>query len=130
TDSRSTRPIGSQFRDYVHALRTLGPVEPDTKTFSYKDVTRDQTGWRARIFRHRWLPMQALETDLAWVAFIVFSAVTLLSHNTAVLFPLATNVFVFGLMLFQKVNKTRSRPAFQAPSFWNWVKAQLGIFIL
>jgi hypothetical protein len=131
TDSRSARPIGSQFREYLHAWRTSGPVEPDTEGgFSYRDETRNQTGWRAWIFRHRWLPIQTIETDLAWVAFIVFSAATLLSHNTAVLFPLATNIFVLGLMLFQRVNRSGSQTAFQAPSFWNWVKAQIGIFLL
>jgi hypothetical protein len=131
TDSRTARPIGSQFREYLHTWRTLGPVEPDTKRdFSYKDETRNQTGWRAWIFRHRWLPIQTIETDLAWVAFVVFSAATLLSHNTAVLFPLATNIFVLGLMLFQRLNESGSQPAFRAPSFWNWVKAQIGIFLL
>jgi mannosyltransferase len=131
TDSRSVRPIGSQFREYLHAWRTLGPVEPDTKgDFSYKDDTRNQTGWRAWIFRHRWSPIQTIETDLAWVAFIVFSAATLLSHNTAVLFPLATNTFVLGLMLYQRKKKSGPPPAFQAPSFGNWVKAQIGIFLL
>ena len=131
TDSRSVRPIGSQFREYLHAWRTSGPVEPDTEgDFSYKDETRNQTGWRAWIFRHRWLPIQTIETDLAWVAFIVFSAATLLSHNTAVFFPLATNIFVLGLMLFQRIKKSGSPPAFQAPSFGNWVKAQIGIFLL
>ena len=131
TDSRSVRPIGSQFREYLHAWRTSGPVEPDTEEdFSYKVETRNQTGWRAWISRHRWLPIQTIETDLAWVAFIVFSAATMLSHNTAVLFPLATNIFVLGLMLFQRIKKSGSPPALQAPSFWNWVKAQIGIFLL
>ena len=47
TDSRIARPIGSQFQEYLHAWRTLGPVEPDTEEdFSYKDETRNQTGWR------------------------------------------------------------------------------------
>jgi len=131
TDARSVRPIGSQFREYLHAWRTLGPVEPDTEgDFSYKDKSRNQTGWRARISRHRWSPIQSIETDLAWFAFIVFSAATLLSHNTAVFFPLATNIFVLGLMLFQRLKKNRPTPAFQAPLFWNWVKAQIGIFLL
>jgi hypothetical protein len=131
TDSRSVRPIGSQFREYLHAWHTSGPVEPDTeRDFSYKDETRNQTGWRAWIFRHRWSPIQTIETDLAWVAFIVFSAATLLSHNTAVLFSLATNIFVLGLMLFQRLNKSGSQTAFQAPSFGNWMKAQIGIFLL
>src|SRR5512136_1460823 len=104
TDSRSVRPIGRQFREYLHAWRTSGPVEPDTKEeFSYKDKTRYQSGWRAWITRHRWLPIQTMETDLAWVAFIVFSAATMLSHNAAVLLPLATNTFVLGLMLYQRM---------------------------
>ena len=131
TDSRSVRPIGSQFREYLHAWRTPGPVEPDTGgEFSYKDETRHQSGWRAWVFRHRWLPIQTIETDLAWVALIVFSAATMLSHNTAVLFPLATNIYVLGLMLYQRIKKSGSPPAFQAPSFGNWVKAQIGIFLL
>jgi hypothetical protein len=131
TDSRSVRPIGSQFREYLHAWRTAGPVEPDTKEeFSYRDGTQYQSGWRGWIYRHRWLPIQAIETDLAWVTFIVFSAATLLSHNTAVLFPLATNSFVLGLMLYQRKKRSGPLPAFQAPSFWNWVKAQIGIFLL
>jgi hypothetical protein len=73
-------------------------------------------------------PSSTIETDLAWIAFIVFSAATMLSHNTAVFFPLATNIFVLGLMLFQRIKKSKSPPGFQAPSIGNWVKAQIGIF--
>jgi mannosyltransferase len=131
SDSRSVKPIGNQFREYLHAWHTSGPIEPDTKKeFSYKDETRYRSGWRAWISRHRWLPIHTIETDLAWVAFIVFSAATLLSHNTAVFFPLATNIFVLGLMLYQRIKKLGSPPAFQAPSLGNWVKAQIGIFLL
>ena len=131
TDSRSVSPIGSQFLEYLHAWCTSGPAEPNTQgDFSYKDETRNQTGWRAWIFRHRWLPIQTIETDLAWVTFIVFSAATLLSHNTAVFFSLATNIFVLGLMLFQRIKQSGPLPAFQAPSIGNWVKAQIGIFLL
>jgi hypothetical protein len=131
TDARSVRPIGSQFREYLRAWPTPGPVKPDTKgDFSYKVVSRNQTRWRAWISRHRWLPIQAIETDLAWVVFIVFSAATMLSHNTAVLFPLAANIFVLGLLLFQRIKKTGASPSFQAPSLGNWVKAQIGIFLL
>jgi mannosyltransferase len=129
TDLRSARPIGSQFREYLHTWRTAGPVEPDPQDeLIYKYEAR-KYGWRAWIFRHRWSPIQTIETDLAWVALIVFSAATLYSHNTAVLFPLATNVFVFGLMLF-RIKKAGSLPGFQAPSFGNWVKSQVGTFLL
>jgi len=131
TDPRSSSPIGSQFREYLHTWRTSGPVEPGTKeNFSYEDTTRNQTGWRAWIFRHRWLPIQAIETDLAWVVFIVFSAATMLTHNTAVFFTIATNIYILGLMLFRKITKSEVQTTFQAPSFGNWVKSQIGIFLL
>ncbi len=131
TDSRSVMPIGSQFREYLHTWRTSKPDEPDPKgEFSYKDLIRNQPGWRAWIFRHRWSPIQTIETDLAWIAFIVFSTLTLLTHNTAVFFILATNIFVLGLILYQKIKRAGSHPSFQTPSFWNWVKAQIGIFLL
>jgi mannosyltransferase len=131
TDAHSVRPIGSEFREYLHAWRTSEPVEPDTEgNFIYKVEPRYQTGWRAWVFRRRWLPIQAIETDLAWVAFIVFSAATLFTHNTAVFFFLAINIFVLGLMLFQRIKKPEPLPAFQAPSLGNWVKAQVGIFLL
>ena len=131
TDSRSARPIGSQFRAFLHAWRTSEMVEPDTDgEFTYKDLTRNQTGWRAWLYRFRRLPIKTIETDLAWIGFILFSAAALYSHNTAVLFPLATNIFVLGLMLYQRKKKEGSPPAFQAPSFQNWVVAQAAIFLL
>lgn len=131
TDSRAVRPIGSQFREYLKTWRTLSPVEPDPRSeFSYKDESRYRSGWRAWIFRHRWLPIHSIETDLSWLAFIVFSAATLLTHNTAVLFPLATNIFVLGLMLFQRRKSLVTPPVLQAPSFRNWAKAQVGILLL
>ena len=130
TDSRAVRPIGSQFREYLHAWRTLGPLEPDTeKEFSYKE-SRKPTGLAAWIASHRWSPIRTIETDLAWVAYIVFTAATMLSHNTAVLFPVAANIFVLGLMLYQRNKKPVTLPSLQAPSFTNWVKAQIAIFLL
>jgi mannosyltransferase len=131
TDPRSLQPIGSQFREYLHAWRTSGSDETNTqRELIYKEASRNQTGWRAWISRHRWLPIQTVETDLAWVAFIVFSAATLLTHNTAVFFPLATNIFVLGLMLFERTRRSAAQPGFQAPSFGNWAKAQISIFLL
>lgn len=130
TDPRSARPIGSQFREYLHAWRTAEPIEPEIEEeFSYKDETTNRTGWRAWIYRLRWSSLQAVETDLAWVVFIVFSAATLFTHNTAVFFLLATNLFVLGLMVYQR-RTTGSPPVFQAPSLGNWVKAQIGILVL
>jgi mannosyltransferase len=131
TDARSTEPIGSQFKEYFRAWRTSGQAAPGIdKSFSYRDTSHDQTGWRGWISRHQWLPLETIETDLAWVTFIVFSAATMLSHNTAVLFPLATNVFVLSMLLFQKLKKTGSLPSLQAPSLENWIKVQIGIFLL
>ena len=130
TDPRSAMPIGSQFRDYLHAWRTGEPIEPDTKNdFSYK-IKSPQTGWRAWFYRHRWSPIETVETDMAWVVFIMFSAATLLTHNTAVFFPIATNIFVLSLMLYQRTRGDGFQTALQPPSFGNWVKAHIGIFLL
>lgn len=130
TDARSARPIGSQLRAYLHSWRTAGPVEAGSEEgFSYK-VEPPRTGWRAWVYRHRWSPIQTIETDMAWVALIVFSAATLLSHAAAVFFSVATNIFVFGLILFQRNRQSGAPPAFQASSLANWVKAQIGIFLL
>jgi asparagine N-glycosylation enzyme membrane subunit Stt3 len=44
TDPRSVRPFGNQFREYLHAWRTLGPAEPeDESDFSYKVDVRLRT---------------------------------------------------------------------------------------
>jgi hypothetical protein len=133
TDPRSVVPIGAQFRDALRlqAWRTSEPVEPEVpEEFSYRAEARPRTGWRAWIYRHRWPSLRAMETDLAWIAYIVFTAATLLTHNTAVLFVLAVNIFVLGMMLVQSRKRLSSPPGLQAPSFANWLKAQAGIFLL
>jgi len=131
TDPRAARPIGSQLRERLRARRAPAPVEPAGQTeFSYRDVARTQTGWRGWLSRGRGSPLRAIETDLAWVGLVVFSAATLLTHNTAIFFPIAANIFVLGLMLVQRTRSPETRPAFQAPTLGNWLKAQVGIFLL
>jgi len=72
---------------------------------------------------HRQPLLQTIETDLAWLGYIVFTTATLLSHNTAILFPIATNIFILGLFLarlrFATCNLLR-----------NWLLAQAGVFLL
>ncbi len=131
TDPRAVNPIGGQFRAYLHAWRTAGPVAPDPNAaFSLKDQLPPPTGWRAWTSRHRPPPIETMATDLAWVAFVAFSAATLYSHNTAILFSLAANIFVPGLMLFQRTKPSGAQPAFRAPSPGNWARAQVAIFLL
>jgi mannosyltransferase len=131
TDARAVRPIGSQLREYVHAWRTLGPLAPENAgDFSYADKARRPPPWRAWIGRHRWSPIQTVATDLAWITFVVFSAAALLTHSTAIFFLLAANLFVLGLFLVRKRKPAGAPPALQAPSPANWMKAQIGIFLL
>ena len=130
SDGRASQPIGGQLREYWHTWRTAGPAEPAPEEgFRYR-VAPPQRGLRAWIYRHRWSPIRTIETDLAWIALIVFSAATLLTHNTAIFFLAATNLFILGLMLYQRVKKSAAQPAFQAPSLANWAKAQIGLLIL
>ena len=129
TDARAAAtPIGSQFWNYLHTWRTPRPGAPEgAGEFSYAPQTGKQSGWRTR---QRLAPIQTIATDLAWVALIVFTVATLLSHNTAIFFPLATNLFVLGLMLYQRLRPSSAPPALQAPTLGNWVKAQLAILLL
>jgi hypothetical protein len=128
TDTRAALPIGSQFRQSLHTWRTAQPVESENNgAFSYQVKPHTQSGWRAWLSRHRW---SRIETDLAWAALIVFSVATLLSHNTAIFFPVAANLFVLGLMLFQRIKKSAPPPALQPPALRNWVKAQIGVLLL
>lgn len=121
TDPRSaSQPIGSQFRAYLHDWRTLKPLEPKhAGEFGFRDEPR-----------HQWPPLQTIETDLAWLGLIIFSAASLLTHHTAVFFPVAANFFVLGLMLFQRLDKSKAQTALQPPSAGNWVKAQAAILLL
>jgi len=131
TDPRSNRPIGSQFRNYVRAWRT--PVSADSTArdiFSPVEDPGKQSKWRAWVLRHHWLPIHEISTDLTWIVFILFAALTLYTHNTAVLFIVAINLFVLGLLVYHKIKKSAAQTAFQAPSFWSWVTAQIVILIL
>ena len=129
TDARAAAvPIGSQFRQSLRAWRSGATAEPESGgEFSYRVKPSTQSGWRAWLSRHRW---SLIETDLAWAALILFSVATLLSHNTAIFFPVAANLFVLGLMLYQRMRKSAPPPALQAPTLRNWVKAQIGVLLL
>ncbi len=130
TDARSKAPMGSQFKNYLKVWKSAAPVEKvEEKPFTYKIESWFQKRWKAWVSRHHWLPIGEIATDLSWVAFILFSTLTLYSHNTAVFFPVAVNVFVLGLMLFQRKIRPAAQPGSQAPSFLNWVKSQ-GVILL
>jgi uncharacterized membrane protein len=131
TDVHNTRPIGRQLLEYGRAWRKPRPVEPASGgDFGYRVESRYQASLRAWINRHNWQSIKTIETDLAWIGFMVFSAATMLTHNIAVLFPIAINIFVLGLILYKRIKKPESMPGFQAPSIGTWVKAQIGIFLL
>jgi hypothetical protein len=108
TDPRAaTMPIGAQLRGYRCGLRGRG----------------------AR------LPLTAAGTDAAWLAYMVFTAATVLTHNTAVFFPLAVNLFVLGFIYYRR---THPAPAMSAsclgmlhpPHLRNWLLAQGGVLLL
>jgi uncharacterized membrane protein len=79
--------------------------------------------------QHLTLAFQSIKTDLAWLGYILFTTATLLTHNTAVFFPLAVNLFIVGLILFRggrRVGEGRLYP----PTLKNWITAQLGVLLL
>jgi len=126
TDPRSASPIGSQMQRFRQSWRAAELTNSeDAVEFSYRDQTRAQSGWRAWFFRQRRNPLPSIETDLAWIALIVFTAATLLTHNTAIFFLLAINLFVAGLLLSQKFQKPGSQPTFQTPRWETGSKPKL-----
>ena len=52
--------------------------------------------WRIRQETGTWLPVRAIQTDLAWLCYILFTVSTLLTHNTAVFLPIAASIYVLG----------------------------------
>jgi mannosyltransferase len=108
TDERSSAmPIGHQLADYVRAWPT------------------------------RRQPLHAVQADIAWIVYIVWQTATALTHNTALLFPVAVNLFVGGLIVWRKASlgarhgETVPTPSnLYAPSVSNWLLAQLASLLL
>lgn len=131
TDARAAQPIGRQLREVARAWRTPPAASETPKEFSYKAIALNQRGLRSWISRHTWSPIRSIETDLAWIAWVLFTLATMLTHNTALLFPFAANLFVLGLLLFRRLKPAAAaHTAFQAPSFSNWLIAQVAIVLL
>lgn len=68
----------------------------------------------------------------AWAVYIIFTAATLLTHNTAIFFLLAVNLFVLGAILW-RARAGRTQPATHdpQPAFRRrWLLAQLGVLLL
>ncbi len=131
TDPRSANPLGHQFGEYRQAWRSAKPDDPG-RTVVSKDEDFSYYSPRPgpRVFRHSWPTIQIIETDLAWVAYVVFMVATLLTHNTAILLLMAANFFVLGLIFFQRAKKSGIETAFHAPALGNWAKAQVGVLLL
>ena len=77
----------------------------------------------------------------AWPGYVIFTAATLLSHNTAVFFPIATNLFVLGLHLVRVSgrhvagfrpggNPETSNLKPETRFLRNWLIAQAGVLLL
>jgi 4-amino-4-deoxy-L-arabinose transferase-like glycosyltransferase len=133
TDARAaTEPLGQQLQDFFRTWRTARQVEKESQTetkVGYQQDFRKTDGWVNAPTQQRWLPLQAIATDLAWIAYILFTTATILSHNTATFFPLAINLFVFGLLTV-RWRWPGHKGRFEPPSLKNWILAQIGVFLL
>jgi hypothetical protein len=151
TDPRAVHtPLGQQFVAFWHAWRAAHAAERAAlpETTGYGRDLQKTTDWVKAPTRRRGLSLRAIETDLAWLGYIVFTTATVLSHNTAVFFPVATNVFVLGLATVRSLGfkvpsfRIRTKPEtsnlkpetpikkLRPPSLRNWLLAQAGVFLL
>jgi hypothetical protein len=149
TDPRSAQtPVGQQLLGLWQAWRAARAAErealPETAGYDGRDF-RGATDWVSAPTRRRWLPLRTIETDLAWLGYMIFTTAAMLSHNTAVFFPIAINLFVLGLVSvsgyevsgFRLRKRKTSAPKPEAPikglrppSLRNWLLAQAGVFLL
>jgi uncharacterized membrane protein len=131
TDPRSKQPFGIQFREYMRAW--WKPVPEDRNDQEKSEEIKKlipRTKWRAFIARHQWLPIHSVSTDITWIIYVLFTALTLLSHNSGYLVFLTANLIVLGLILVQKLRKNPPLANLVAPSFWNWLIAQAVVLVL
>lgn len=111
-------------------VRLLADARSTRLRIGYQVVQLCQ-GWRNREDERTPLRshIRAIETDLAWAAYVACTAAALLTHHVAFLFLLATNLFIFGLAW-----RRRSRPgSARQPGpilLRNWLIAQAGILVL
>ena len=68
----------------------------------------DSTGTQEDSPQRRRGDLGSIRTDLAWLAYMLFTALTLLTHNTAVFFPIAVNLFVGGLIVQRRLSLARN----------------------
>jgi mannosyltransferase len=117
----ATVPIGRQLIGFVRAYRK----QPRPHPLQLRDVA----------------------TDLAWLAYMIFTAASVLTHNTAIFYPIAANLFVLGFIVYCKRTHRYVRPgdvtgsgaeasiqaataqAFSPPALRNWLWAQAGAFL-
>ena len=64
--------------------------------------------WRTRRETRLWLPVRAIQTDLAWLCYFLFTVTTLLTSNTAVFWPIAANIYIVGRYLLSTRPVSRS----------------------
>ena len=104
--------------------------------------------WRTRRETRAWLPVRAVQTDLAWLSYILFTVCTLLTHNTAIFLPVAASIYVLGAWVFWRSGarsvdppslcpvKAESHATCQGreglgPTFTrNWLIAHLAVLLL
>jgi hypothetical protein len=70
----------------------------------------------------------------AWAGYVVFTAAAMLTHSSALLLPVAINLFVFGLRARQtkvrSTSQTREEEVLHPPPLRCWLLAQAGVLLL
>jgi mannosyltransferase len=71
---------------------------------------------------------------LAWIGYVMFTAAAMLTHSTALLLPVSTSLFVFGVMWWRArgfpARRSSGGNGLHPPSLRSWLSAQAGVLLL
>jgi mannosyltransferase len=121
------------------AMTCLAYLLFDRRDSSLSRLRRGQLG--AESLSPSWTTVRGMTTGrailaggLPWAGYVVFTAAAMLTHSAALLLPLATNLFVFGLMWRQAKTSSASglqdRTNLAPPPLGSWLLAQAGVLLL
>jgi 4-amino-4-deoxy-L-arabinose transferase-like glycosyltransferase len=116
----------------IAALVALAHLLTDPRAATVKIGQQFADAWRAWRATRGCPRLRDIKIDLTWLAYILFTTATLLTHNTAIFLPIAANLLILGLLPQFPVPSLRSQDAHSKRNIFlrSWFLAQAGVLLL